>query len=223
MLKPVVLAVLAMLVMATEATAEEARWEEIRQDEGITVWRLDVPGVPLPGFRGEADIRASPEAVLEVIRAIDRHTEWMYRCSDARLLDQLDENTAIVYNRTDSPWPAWDRDVILRTEVTRNEQQNRIRITYQNIDSNLVKKKDGVVRIPRLEGAFTMTEIQPGVTRVSYLVEVDVGGSLPDWIASLAARDLPFKTLNALRSRVEDQEKQRTTGLGNQSVRQLAE
>lgn len=206
MLKSVVLAVLAMLVMATEAAVEEARWEEIRQDEGITVWRLDVPGVLLPGFRSEADVKASPEAVLAVIRAIDRHTEWMYRCTDARLLDQLDENTVIVYNRTDFPWPARDRDVILRTEVTRNEQQNRIRVSYQNIDSNLVKKKDGVVRIPRLEGAYTMTELQPGVTRVSYLVEVDVGGSLPDWIASLVARDLPFKTLNALRSRVEGQE-----------------
>lgn len=222
MLKSVIFAVLAMLVMAAPVTAEEARWEEIKQDEGITVWRMDVPGVPLPGFRGEADINASPEAVLAVIRATDKHTEWMHRCSDARLLDQMDENTTIVYNRTDSPWPAWDRDVILRTEVTREEQQNRIRLAYQNIDSNLVEKQDGVVRMPRLEGAYTMTEIQPGVTRVSYLVEVDVGGSLPGWIASLIARDLPFKTLDALRSRVEGKEEQRAAGFGNESVRQLA-
>lgn len=222
MWKAVVIAVLAMGVMSSPAAAEEARWEEIKQDEGITVWRMDVPGVSLPGFRGEADIHASPEAVLEVIRATDKHTEWMHRCSDARLLDQLDENTTIVYNRTDSPWPAWDRDVILRTEVTREEQQNRIRLAYRNIDSDLVKKPDGVVRMPRLEGAYTMTEIQPGVTRVSYLVEVDVGGSLPGWIASLVARDLPFKTLDALRSRVEDKTAQNTAGFGNDSVRQLA-
>lgn len=223
MLRLKVFTALLMLVLGSQAAAEEASWEEIKQDEGITVWRMDVPGVPLPGFRGEADIKGSPDDVLAVVRATDKHTEWMHRCSDARLLDELDEHTAIVYNRTDSPWPAWDRDVVLKTRVTRDEQKNRIQLAYQNIDSELVEKQEGVVRMPRLEGAYTMTEIQPGVTRVRYLVEVDVGGSIPGWIASLIARDLPFKTLDALRSRVEEKTSQRAAGgFDNESVRQMA-
>ncbi|QCF27661.1 START domain-containing protein [Hydrocarboniclastica marina] len=206
------LALLFMIPTASiaEGTHEEdptsgakGTWEEVAHKEGIKVWRLDIPGETLPGFRGEGTIAAPAAAVLREIQRVEHHTEWMDRCAEARRIETIDQNTHIVYNRTDSPWPAWDRDVVVKTTVSRANDGKELKLSFQNTDAGYVPPQDGVVRMPRLEGAYTMTQVGPNETHVSYQVEVDIGGVIPGWIASMIARDLPVKTLSALRERVE--------------------
>jgi hypothetical protein len=56
--------------------------------------------------------------------------------------------------------------------------------------------------MPRLEGSYRMEQLAANKTRVTYTVEVDIGGSVPDWMAEMVARDMPYKTLLKLRGRV---------------------
>ncbi|WP_404368965.1 START domain-containing protein [Marinobacter sp.] len=197
---------LALTLMASSAVAEQQTpgWYEIGENDEVKVWRMDVPGQAMPGFRGETLIQGPAEAVLTQVVDIDSHTEWMYRCAEARSVKVIDEHSTIAYNRTDSPWPAADRDVIVQTTVTRDEDGRVLRMSFRNVSSDAVPLQEGVVRMPRLKGAYTMTEISPNQTRVSYQVEADVGGRIPDWLATLIARDLPVKTLSSLRERVEN-------------------
>lgn len=197
------LACLAVMSFVTLAYAETSgTWRQIDDDDGIKIWKLEIPGVEVPGFRGETVMNTSAESVADYLKHVELHTQWMYRCSESAIVKRFDEDAAIVYNRTDTPWPVWDRDAVLDTAFVTSADNKVITLTFKNIDSKLRPLPDSVIRMPRLVGSYRMEKLAPGKTKVTYTVEVDIGGSVPDWMAEMVARDMPYKTLLKLRSRV---------------------
>lgn len=177
-------------------------WKQIDDDEGIKIWKLQIPGVEVPGFRGQTIMTASAQRIAEELNHVEWHTEWMYRCSESVVVKRFDEHKALIYNRLDTPWPVWDRDTIVDTAFVTSADHKLTTLTFKNTDSTLRPVPDGVIRMPRLEGSYRMEELTPSTTKVTYTVEVDIGGSVPDWMAEMVARDIPYKTLFKLRNRV---------------------
>lgn len=177
-------------------------WTEVDDDDGIKVWRLDVPGQDLPGFKGEAIIPRSIADIVTELKQVEHHTEWMHRCSASETIQRFDDEHVVIYNRVDVPWPVWDRDAILDTQFTAQSGGRLVVLTFKNIDPTLRPTPERVVRMPRLEGFYRMWQITPTSTKVVYQVEADVGGAVPKWMAARVARDMPYETLAALRKRV---------------------
>jgi hypothetical protein len=194
------------LVLASAATLAYATtsgaWTQIDDDEGIRIWKLEIPGVEVPGFRGETVMNASAERIVEELKHVEWHTQWMYRCSESAIIKRIDEDAALIYNRTDTPWPVWDRDVVLDTAFTTSADHKVITLTFKNTDPTLRPLPEHVIRMPRLEGSYRMEKVAENKTKVTYTVEVDIGGSIPAWMAKMVARDMPYKTLSSLRNRL---------------------
>ncbi|MET0344019.1 MAG: START domain-containing protein [Polyangiales bacterium] len=187
---------------SAQPASKDTGWEQIDDDEGIKVWKHEVPGNDLPGFRGQVVVDAAPRAIIDVIEDWKRHTEWMHRCAESTELKDLGVGTKVMYNRTNPPWPVWDRDVILETKLDISEDKNTITLSFRNIKSDLRPVPDKVIRMPRLLGYYRLVRLGEKQTKVTYQVEADPGGSLPRWLAVRVARDLPFETLSRLRARV---------------------
>ncbi|HEY6879118.1 MAG TPA: START domain-containing protein [Polyangiales bacterium] len=184
----------------TSTPAEKGTWKQIDDDAGIKVWRLEIPGVEMPGFRGEVEIAAPAERIVEVLKQVEHHTEWMKNCVEARIIKRFGDDHTIVYNRTDAPWPIWDRDTVLDSQYT--YEAERITLSFKNTDPKLTPLPSKVVRMPRLQGSYVLTKLGPSKTRVRYTVEADIGGSVPTWLATRVAKEMPYETLNRLRARV---------------------
>lgn len=177
-------------------------WTKVDEDDGIKVWRLDIPGQDLPGFKGETIIPRSIADIVSELKQVEHHTEWMHRCMASETIKRFDDEHIMIYNRVDVPWPVWDRDVILDTQFKAESGGRLVILTFKNDDPTLRPPAERVVRMPRLEGFYRMWQITPTRTKVVYQVEADVGGAVPKWIAARVARDMPYETLAALRKRV---------------------
>src|SRR5688572_3967597 len=105
------------LVGSAAATGQNA-WQHIDDDDGVRVWKLQIPGQDMPGFRGQTFIHGRIADVMKHLVDWQRHTEWMYRCSESTLIKELTGDRSILYNRTDAPWPIRDRDVVLETHIS---------------------------------------------------------------------------------------------------------
>ena len=57
--------------------------------------------------------------------------------------------------------------------------------------------------MPRLNGHYIFSEASKGKTKIEYQIDADPGGLLPAWLAKMASRDIPLKTLVNLRNRVK--------------------
>lgn len=207
----VILSLLACAVwlVAPTVSARDGSWQWLGEKRGIRLWKLQIPGQSLPGFRGQTVIGASLEEIAEELVDVRHHTEWMHRCAESWIYERQSDTKGIVYNRTSAaPWPVWDRDVVLEVELLYNHDRTGLTIRFRNLKDKLRPVPDRVVRMPRLVGFYKLTQLTPTHTRVLYQVEADIGGSIPDWIAHEVARDLPYYTLLSLRERVEDKHKQ---------------
>jgi hypothetical protein len=182
------------------------QWEYVEDDDNVRLWKLEVPGQDLPGFRGQTVIDASIDDILAVILKWEKHTEWMYRCAESKLLKKVNDNEAIMYNRTSAPWPVWDRDVIVTTSKQFSADRKQLTINFSNVKSDLKPLPDSVIRMPKLVGFYKMWYVGPKQTRVLYQVESDIGGSIPKWLAKRATKDLPRITLVKLKERVTGKE-----------------
>ena len=60
------------------------------------------------------DRRRRSSRCSAVIADVPRQTEWMYDCDESRLIRADGPDVVLLYNRTSAPWPASDRDVVLR-------------------------------------------------------------------------------------------------------------
>ena len=187
--------------LAPIAFAKGADWDFLGKKDGIYVWKREQAGSEVPGFRGRAYIGAEPETILTEMLDWKHHTEWMFACAESVLLKKLSDTHAIMYNRIEAPWPIWDRDVIADTTIERST--DLITVRFKNIRSSLKKIPRRVVRLPLLNGYYTLRRVGPKKTKVIYQVVADIGGSIPRWLAIQSAAALPYETLNRLRKRVE--------------------
>jgi hypothetical protein len=189
--------------VGAEASGErDESWELVDEDDGIRVWKRDIPGQELPGFRGETVMDAPVERIGHELEDYSHHTEWMDSCVASYLVKDLGNQHVIDYNRTGAPWPVWDRDVVLDSRWTISADRRLLVITFENTDPSLVPLPERTVRMPRLKGYYRMWQMAPNKTKVVYQVEADPGGSIPTWLAKRVVRDIPFNTLDTLRARV---------------------
>jgi hypothetical protein len=185
-----------------DSATKQPNWEYLEDDDGVRLWKLEVPGQDLPGFRGQTTIDASIDQILAVMLEWQKHPQWMYRCAESKLLQKTGDKQALMYNRTSAPWPVWDRDVIVQTEIDRAPDNKLLTVTFKNVDSKLKPVPDDTIRMPRLVGFYKLWFVSPTQTKVMYQVESDIGGSIPKWLAVRATKDLPRITLVKLRERV---------------------
>ena len=196
---------LVVLACAAPAAAagEPEKWEFVDKDDGIHVWKHEVPGHDVPDFRGQTFINASLDEILAQMLDWKRHTEWMFACVESTLLKQQDPTHLTMYNRIGAPWPVWDRDVIADIAIERAPDGKYVKVSFQNITSSLRAVPKRVVRLPKLVGFYKLWAVEPNKTKVMYQVAAELGGSIPRWLALSGARDLPHHTLDGLRTRVE--------------------
>lgn len=198
---------LFVFALAGQAFAgEKGTWTFVTEEDAIRVWKLEIPGQDLPGFRGQTIIKGSIDDIMKQMMDSEHHTDWMYRCKESRVLKSFDATRSIVYNRTGAPWPVWDRDVVLEVTYARSPDGKQLTMSFHDVPNAQAKLPEHVVRMPRLVGFYKMWQLGPKETKIMYEVEADIGGSIPTFIAKQAAKDMPYLTLSRLRARVEGTE-----------------
>jgi len=192
----------ASVAFAEDGGASTGAWETVREEKGISVHRRVVTDSPLQEFRGRGVIEAPLERVFAVIRDADRRTEWMQNCRESRFVERGEEHQ-ILYNRTHAPWPAWDRDVVLKGTIRFDPAGKALFVLFEETTHADVPPKEGVMRMPLLRGHWRL-EPRNGNTRtfVEYQVHANPGGQLPPWVANLVSAGIPFHTLEKLRAQV---------------------
>ncbi len=175
------------LALPSRATAgEEAGWERVHKEDGITVERWSASADGRPRLRASTVIAAGIDLVSSVLRDVERHPEWRNRCTEARVLQAESDDKLIVYSRTEGRWPIADRDSVFETEVVRRET-DRVEIRFRNVESLLMPPVPGIVRMPSVDGYYRLEALDAERTRVEYELDGH-GGTDPELRRALRER-----------------------------------
>lgn len=194
----------AGLAFAPAAYGETGKWEEIFEEDGITVWQRKIEGQSLVEFRGRGVIPSSYKQILAVLADHKRKLEWMESCVGNRKVRDYGPGRVVMYNRTGSTVPlVSDRDVVMESNVDIWADRRQITIDIWNVDDPSAPEVDGVVRMPEIKASWVLRALGPDRTEVTYNVRADPGGAIPHWVVNMVAKKIPFKTLRNLRNQAK--------------------
>jgi hypothetical protein len=188
--------------VALVVQAQQAAWKIIQREHGVTVDTKDQPGRDLPTLRGRGIIRGDISHVLAIIMDAEHATEWAEGADECKLLKTINPREHLIYTRTDTPWPVSDRDIVMRrtVEVLKPGQEFRVRMICAPKEKAAL---DDVVRIVDCDSHFYLRRESDTTTFMEYQVNLDPGGSLPDFLIKWASKKVPMNTFLSLEKQVE--------------------
>lgn len=191
---------LAALALALAGAAPPARaWDKLQeaeQREGISAWVQRTDEAPVKAFRGVTEVHQTVPAVLALIADIPALPAWVFQVKQAEYAGGTPGDRT--YLRFRGIWPASDRDVVLKTTVSQDDDE--VVVESRQVDGQ--PEQAGHVRIPYLRNTFRLKPLKEGWTRVQFDTVVDPGGMVPSWLANIIATRAPVVTLEGMQREV---------------------
>jgi hypothetical protein len=187
-----VIAVLLTLLVLP-AGAQEGDWEFAKRRDGVEVYTRDVSGSAVKEFRATSTVPAPLAEVVSWYTDPTTYTQWIDSCVEAHRVGEASDTAYFKFN---FPFPATDRDVVLRARTV-EESPSAVVFEGQNVEG-LVPEVDGLVRIQAIRSRWEFRAKGEAETEVVYRQHMDAGGSLPGFILNRAAVDNPIGTLRGL-------------------------
>lgn len=201
------LQVLALMLLSFSLVAAEWRLE--KDEDGIQVFTRIVDGSDYRAFRGETIINAELNQLMAVLDDTEGFVHWMFKCKSPKLLYKASLLDRYQYLINDFPWPAADRELILRNEISQDpiSRITTVKLTGVDVDALPVKAKEAMpsntdaVRVEEIQGFFELSPLSDTQTKVVFQLHLNPVGSLPSGLVNAMIVDNPFETLKALRKR----------------------
>ncbi len=196
------LALLSGSVMSAANAAKDPPWEKFDEDDGIAVFRREVPGSPIIALRGEGVVNAPLLRVASVLIDTARAPEWIDSLAETKIVRKLSDDEQIEWDHISTPFILKDRDFVFDIKMELNPQDKQLSLNYHSVYDSGAPKTD-YVRGEFAFGTFTLTSIEGGKkTRMLCEVLADPKGSVAKWIVNLFQKDWPHKTIESLRKQV---------------------
>ena len=179
-------------------------------------WILSKDGKDLQTFYRESDKSAIKElkivttidapaiTVFELLNEIDLYDDWVYRTTEARLVETYSNNSLQYYAVVDFPWPFDDREMYILSDYKISADNKHIKTNSIAIPRKDINDREDHVRIIDMELGWTLKENDQGITEVVYVLRSDPGGVIPAWMVNLALEAGPTNTINGLRELVKE-------------------
>jgi len=177
-------------------------WEKLGEDDGIAVYRREVPGSPLIAFKGEGIVDASILRVASVLSDSARATEWIDSLAESKIVRQVSETETIHYDHVGTPFVLKDRDFVSDCKLEFDPSQKKVTLKIHAVTDPLAPPTT-YVRGELLESSFTLTSLEHGTkTNVVAEIHADPKGSVAHWIVNLFQKRWPRNTITRLRKQV---------------------
>ncbi len=194
-----------------DALHDPSGWTEHRRGarEGVDVYKKDVAGFDLPGFRGEKVVAVSSDLLFDMLVDFNTHAGISERVplTISEVL-KTQGNMIEFFQLVDTP--AWtmarDRCWFNRAVVNRNVagEQGRHRQTWETLSpehypeywKGVLDRYPRALHLPVSMGSWEVVPLGPKSTRLIYRVIIDPGGRVPNGLQEfVTGKTLPDNLL----------------------------
>ncbi|SMF29914.1 START domain-containing protein [Pseudobacteriovorax antillogorgiicola] len=198
-----------LLIVAGSAQArynwKANQWEQVKVEDGISVYRKSFEDSNVKGVAGAALIDAPASKIVWVLMDHEHKDDWVDKFRDARTIETPSRLTSIQYAAFSMPFPVSDRDFVYAYEFQYHSNRNMIEVDVKSVEHKSAPEDDSVgVRGEIIMGKYRLYPSKNGkqtYVEVEYLA--DPKGLLPSWIVNIVQKNWPYKTIKGLRKQVQ--------------------
>jgi len=191
---------LLLLIWNVDASIIAQTWALEKDKDHIQVFTRKVEGFELKEYKAVVTLKTTIAALNSLMKNHDNLKNWFVRCPESKLLKKISEEEYYLYFLNDAPWPVSDRDNI--TKMTFELLDNGTQLVHLKGIPDFLPKKEGIVRLPRMQATWTFEPQANGMVKVTQQVLADLGGKVPAWLVNMAIVDAPYETLCNLRKEI---------------------
>ncbi len=194
-------AFLCFLLFSLPGSGQSA-WKLHSDKDGIQVYTQNVSSSPFKALKTVCNIETSLSRLAAVLLDVKNTKDWVYATKVCSLLKQTTPSELYYYSEVSLPWPASNRDFIIRIAITQNPVTKALTVVAENKPAYIPGKKS-IVRIQESAAHWLITPLADGMVKVEYTMQVDPGGLLPAWLVNMFVAKGPYQTFVKLREQVK--------------------
>lgn len=173
-------------------------WKQIKEKDGITVYKAKVPGSKIVAFKGKVIIDVAPTKVMWVLADRDHRKDWVDRLDRNRDLEVMSQKERVIYQSFKMPFLISNRDMVYKSVITKSKSGT---VTYDMFSVEHPKAPETIgVRVELIKSKYILKPLGKNKTEVQVEILSDPKGMLPKWLVNLIQKSWPLKTLRALRT-----------------------
>jgi len=175
---------------------QESLWEEFHVEDGVTLFKSRKAEKGIIPFRAEAILQGRFEDYLKALMNLKDKNLWAPKLKETKLHQLVNSNTFIFSEYYKTPWPATDREFLLKGSVIFKGKKEVI-FFAKSILKNHLKRIDHIQCDVR-EITLILREVNKNETFISFTFEGDMKGWMPTWLINLIQRRWPMRFIQAL-------------------------
>jgi hypothetical protein len=200
----ITLVLMLLTVASTSFAADRYQWKLVDTKDGCQIYTSPVSGRDYIAAKTTCLIPARLEVIGMVLRDIANYPEWMQDCKETKMLKVLDDqNDVFIFWFRQHITLLTDRDMVLKSKVKMNLEKGQDLIYADSTNEIPYDAGNGYVRMPSFNSLFTLEWVDREHTRVTFMIDPDLGKGVPTGIANSTIKSTPFKTLQKMKKMVK--------------------
>jgi hypothetical protein len=200
-----IVSVLLMSFFMTSALVRRSQsdeWQLKKDQDGIKIYSRDIENSRFKEVKVVTSFNTTLPVLVGVLSDKNSLKNWVYKCTESKLLKQDSPSETYHYQIADSPWPADDRDFILKSRVSQDSATRIVEIEAIG-QADFIPESRKHIRIPSYKAHWTLTPAGNNTVNVVYTVSLDPGGNVPSWIINMGITDVPMHSMKNLKKEIE--------------------
>ena len=184
------------------ASVLEGSWQFRVEHKGIKIFSSTVSGSDIQGFKGEAEITVSMRKLVSLFHDMASYNRWVHQLADIDVLEKIDGLEYVVRQIINTPWPLQKREMILRTGFI-STGENSLAVTISG-EPDFLPDNPKYHRVRHSKGIWIFTPTSPGTIHITFVMHIDPGKDVPASVSNSGLFEVPFYSLNNLRTLLKD-------------------
>ena len=181
------------------AVEEEAEWKAATEKKGVAVARRVLADSPLKVSRGTTVVAAPVAFVRKMVERAELRPKWDNLIAECKVLRTENADHMVAYMRSVSPGMFISaRDFVLDVRAKAYDDGSQVILASSPATEEESAKEapvpKGVVRGRATNSGYVLTPVDGDAarTRVVYVIQLDLAGSLPTALVNSALADEPL-------------------------------
>ncbi|QMU27760.1 START domain-containing protein [Adhaeribacter radiodurans] len=191
------LVLISVWVFSLISYPDQEKWELRRNENGIAIYSRKLSDASFKQIKVECELPGTTSQLVQVLRDVPHHPDWVYATSKATLIKKKTENNFIYLTETDMPWPVTDRDLVVETIIYPIVKGN-LHIEVKSLPDYVPINKN-FIRIPYSEATWDIFPLPDNKLKITYTFSINPGGSIPSWLVNASVVTGPYNTFMKLR------------------------
>ncbi len=189
-------------LLSPSLSGQENGWKFIKNNDGIEVYSRKFDDSPLKEIKVQKIMETTLSSLIALMKDVENHQNWTYANKKARILEKHSEFSWIFYGYSIAPWPVQDRDMVIQSTLKQDSVTKVIKNEGECIP-DFIPENEGVVRVPACHSLWTLKPLGDGKVLVSLEIQINLGGSIPNWLINLVSSKGPYLTIKNMEEAVK--------------------